>query len=1224
MLSTLTVTTTADSGAGSLRQAIIDANNLSGAEAIVFNMAADDPGHVYYRDDGLAGRVTTANIAPTAASDDSLIADIDPDWAHSWWSVRPATDLPYIVSQVVIDGYSQPGSSANTLAIGSDAVHRIEVDGGSLQGNHGLRLTIDSTSSAGSTIRGMVVNGFGGDKIHVFSPHGRVEGNYLGTDVSGTVDRSFGSSAGTGIQVTRASLNGLIFDGSHSVIGGTSPAARNVIAGNQGAGVKMTGFNTSNNSATGVVIQGNYIGVDASGLKALGNVQGGVWLKHAQNTIIGGATPGAGNVISGNFDGGVFLGTPDTEMFQVRTNTVQGNFIGVGADGAVPLGNHSDGIVIFRGPGHLIGGSDAGAGNIIAHNGPGIYGGHGVDVGQDGTVSAITIAGNTIHSNRNHGVNVGAHPSDAVQGIRIGANSIHRNQGLGIDNGNNGVSANDSGDADAGPNGLQNFPVLSSVTATAAETTIQGTLNGAPNSAFRIEFFANVVGDPSGFGEGEQFLGSADVTTDGNGNASFGVTLPTAVPGGHFITATATSLIDHDADSSTPLIPWNTSEFSAGLLTEQVLNQAPVAEAGLDQTADEGATVQFDGRGSTDPDGDALSYYWDFGDGHTATGPTPIHSYADDGAYTVSLLVEDGRGLAHSDTLTVTVNNLAPTATFSNNGPVVEDNPVTVAFSNQFDPSSADTAAGFLYSYDFNNDGDFADTGELGSVTDASASVLLAPGDYTVRGRIQDKDGGFNDYTTVVKVLNVVDLRGQVFNDLDNDGLLDVGEDGLAGVVIELVNGSNGSVVASATTDGQGAYEFDFGAVGAGTYTIRQQAQPSGFLDGKESIGNLDDTPSDNGTLANNADSNAIIGIAIGAAGTQLDTDGYNFAEILPSSLQGLVWEDFDDDGGVDFGEYAVGGASITVSGSDDRGNAISLSQTTDSQGIFEFVDLRPGTYTIGESQPAGYIDGKDVVGYVNGVLTGDNNGGSPALSTTNDQFTGVVLAAPGSTGINYNFGERVDGGTLGSGQTATIGYWQNKNGQALIESLNGSNSSTLLATYLSETFPNMYGRLGDANGDASASDPMTNVQVADFYESLFKRNARTAPGGPPKVDAQVMAVALATYITKQSFVEFHFVTNTADSSLVAGVESFGFDVTIGGVGSTFVNVGANGAAFNVADNSDVQIIDLLLATNRMSRNGLLYDDLDSDGLGDALIDLDEESLRLMANDVYTAINEAG
>ncbi|MBA3650959.1 MAG: hypothetical protein H0W66_05645, partial [Chthoniobacterales bacterium] len=120
---------------------------------------------------------------------------------------------------------------------------------------------------------------------------------------------------------------------------------------------------------------------------------------------------------------------------------------------------------------------------------------------------------------------------------------------LGIDLGTDGVSLNDLGDGDSGPNNLQNFPRVATVTATGGNVAISGFLNSRPNTAYRIEFFANDVADPSGFGEGQTFLGSADVTTDGVGNNAFDVSFPFAGLV-NVVTATAT-----DPDG-------NTSEFS--------------------------------------------------------------------------------------------------------------------------------------------------------------------------------------------------------------------------------------------------------------------------------------------------------------------------------------------------------------------------------------------------------------------------------------------------------------------------------------------------------------------------------------------------------------------------------------------------------------------------------------------------------------------------------------
>lgn len=155
--------------------------------------------------------------------------------------------------------------------------------------------------------------------------------------------------------------------------------------------------------------------------------------------------------------------------------------------------------------------------------------------------------------------------------------------------------------------------------------------------------------------------------------------------------------------------------------------------------------------------------------------------------------------------------------------------------------------------------------------------------------------------------------------------------------------------------------------------------------------------------------------------------------------------------------------------------------------------------------------------------------------------------------------------------------------------------------------FPNMYG----ASAGANDLTGMTNAEVADFYCSLFRRKKREAIqlglGGPTKMDAQTMAVALSVYVTNETL-----------AGTIA--ENFGFLVTANGVGVSTFNVGSNGDAFNVEDDSDLTILDLLLATNSFSMSGVLYD---LDGDSDAVDDI-ETLLRIMANDVFSAINEQG
>ncbi len=211
-------------------------------------------------------------------------------------------------------------------------------------------------------------------------------------------------------------------------------------------------------------------------------------------------------VISGNLEG-VTIDDPGAQG-----NLVQGNYIGTDVTGTSAIANGVG--VLLLASANTIGGTSTGAGNTIAFN---------TDDGVHAEFSTST--GNAILSN-----------------------SIYSNADLGIELGVDGVTSNDVGDGDTGPNNLQNFPVLTS--AFKGSTNIEGTLNSTPNTTFTLEFFSNSACDPSDHGEGETVLGSTMVTTDGTGDASFMVTFPTDLPTGTFITATAT-----DPGN-------NTSEFS--------------------------------------------------------------------------------------------------------------------------------------------------------------------------------------------------------------------------------------------------------------------------------------------------------------------------------------------------------------------------------------------------------------------------------------------------------------------------------------------------------------------------------------------------------------------------------------------------------------------------------------------------------------------------------------
>ncbi len=412
-----------------------------------------------------------------------------------------------------------------------------------------------ASTADGSTIRGLLINNFAGHGINILagSDGHTIAGNYLGALLHD------GTAAGAANVNTLAGIQVL---GANNTIGGTTAADRNVISGNTGQGVLLSGAGASGN-----VIVGNIIGLNAAGTAIVGNGNDGVFIvDNATNNTVGGATTAHRNVISGNSDGVQFGGAAGG----ATGNVVRGNYIGTDITGTVDLGNNDDGIDIDNGASNgqvidnLIAGNtsdgidlgDAGTtngtvirGNLIgtAANGMSALGnsGHGILVGNGGTVASTTIGGtttgqgNTIAFNGGDGIYVAANSTVTMLG-----NAIHTNTGLAIDLGTNGVTGNDLDDIDLGANGLQNFPLLTSATTTASGTMIVGSLNSTASvTTYRIEFFANRAGaaDASGNGEAERYLGFITVTTDAGGDVSFNATLSNAwVNNGDRVSATAT------------------------------------------------------------------------------------------------------------------------------------------------------------------------------------------------------------------------------------------------------------------------------------------------------------------------------------------------------------------------------------------------------------------------------------------------------------------------------------------------------------------------------------------------------------------------------------------------------------------------------------------------------------------------------------------------------------
>ena len=564
---TYTVTNTNDTGAGSLRQAITDANANAGADAIHF--------------------------------------DITGSGVHT---IAVASALPAITSPVTIDGYTQAGSSPNTNNpdLGTNAQIMIEIDGtNSAFGASTLQFT---AGSDGSVVKGLVINRnqFRASIAILGVSNITVQGCFLGTDPTGT---SIPGTLTYGVLIDQAAT------GAH--IGGTAPADRNLISGATQAGVAFGNENAA--GGDGHVVQGNLIGTNAAGTAALGNREGVDIAAATTNSTFGGNSAAARNVISGNTDRGVIV-SHSVGAANITGNVISGNYIGTDVTSTLPLGNADWGIDTAA-HGNIIGGSAAGAGNVIVDNTQG-----GINADQ---TDGLIIQGNFIGTDQSQGLQLGNHGpgislnssaitiggiaagqgnviayngSGAIGGIivygtndPIRGNSIYSNVRDGIDlyaNGTiDGPTPNDPGDADSGGNQVQNFPLIKTVVF-GANTEVTGVLHSMPDTVYDLDFYANppCSSFPREFLEGKTYLGSSQVTTDGSGTATFDAMVAAAEAGSR-ISSTATDPAG------------NTSEFSQRLPFSTNVGSGPAAGgttvtiAGTDFSPS--ATVTFGGQAAT-------------------------------------------------------------------------------------------------------------------------------------------------------------------------------------------------------------------------------------------------------------------------------------------------------------------------------------------------------------------------------------------------------------------------------------------------------------------------------------------------------------------------------------------------------------------------------------------------------------------------------------------------
>jgi uncharacterized delta-60 repeat protein len=522
VLATFTVTTTDDAGTGSLREAIDQANATAGADAIAFNISGTG-----------VHTITLSTLLPEITEQVTIDATTDDSWAANGNAPAIIIDGNGLTGHGLVFQSAAAGSSVQGFVIRDFDGNAITVHGDAdnltIQGNYLGSLEADGSdagaddentghgiyiASANNTIGGTssttrnIVSGNQSDGIRIenwsgFGASGNdVIGNYIGTDVTGTVAIGNGNS---GIGIFGGADNNTIgtdLDGSDDALEG------NLISGSTNAGIQI--WDADSNT-----IRGNLIGVDATGTTLVGNSNMGIQLSGGSSfTVVGGTSAVAANVIGGTNWSGINLTTAGTS-----NNTIEGNFLGTDASQSYHLGNLGMGIFIENeASDNTIGGTSAGTGNVIAFSGQ-----DGIGVSDSGT---NTTTGNALLQN-----------------------AIYGSGDLGIDLGIDGFSPNDAGDGDTGANHLQNWPILRSISINdAGQLEYEVDSTTLISGTYTIDFFASRDRD-GGQVEGERFIGSGGFLPWGNSSYSSvigGVTLAT----GEYVTALVT-------DGS-----GNTSEFS--------------------------------------------------------------------------------------------------------------------------------------------------------------------------------------------------------------------------------------------------------------------------------------------------------------------------------------------------------------------------------------------------------------------------------------------------------------------------------------------------------------------------------------------------------------------------------------------------------------------------------------------------------------------------------------
>ncbi|MFK7996126.1 MAG: cadherin domain-containing protein [Granulosicoccus sp.] len=547
----------------------------------------------------IVGNVVGLNLGGTSAVGNLGKGVLIEDGAVGTVVGSPATGEGNVISGNFDDGIDINGSGttgtivqANIVGLYADGITRFaNSNDEGIQINNGAsdnQIGGDADAGEGNVVsgnddHGIVISGAGSDRNTVL-------GNIIGLDKSGV------------IALQNDNHGVYIFDGAlGTIVGGDRGDGHgNVISGNGGRGIFIyDGDNTAHE------IYGNIIGLNAAGTDEVANGDAGIYIERSNGNIIGGSLDGYGNIVSGNVSHGIHLEVADYPS--KVGNELYGNLIGTDITGTLDKGNGGAGVYVFFSYAVVIGGELEGAGNVISGNtqagihldnaDEGLIKGNyigtsrdeSVDIGNGAqgilieTSSLLNVIGgttaaaaNTIRANTGAGISVIGSGSLSNALLR---NVITGNGGLGIDLGTSGVQSNDTNDPDGGPNRLQNYPVLTKAEADGAGSIlIEGSVDSTGNTDYRLDFFASTTGDGSGHGQAERYLGTAAVSTDAAGDATFSETLTAPLWRDEAVTALLTRL---DGVG----LPLDTSEFSANF-TATSLNVAPtdlVEERTFDQ-----------------------------------------------------------------------------------------------------------------------------------------------------------------------------------------------------------------------------------------------------------------------------------------------------------------------------------------------------------------------------------------------------------------------------------------------------------------------------------------------------------------------------------------------------------------------------------------------------------------------------------------------------------------